>query len=202
MSGKKKRPGDNAKDSFFSFFNLSTSSFRLSPRTGITGSATILEPELHLPGLQAKPFAESQPLLFTRMKTLLEQCFKFLDLLKSVSVVSLLSWWVVSSNLIIPGNVVHVISSRSALMLIFSLKLAASSSYNSLSLSQNLLTSLRAETSPTKRRRRSPRVPKEETEKEKKKKNKMQTYGASFSYVNPWAMNKSINMIWMNPYTW
>ena len=166
VKGKKR---DNAKDSFFSFFNLSTSSFRLSPRTGITGSATILEPELHLPGLQAKPFAESQPLLFTRMKTLLEQCFKFLDLPKSVSVVSLLPWWVVSSNLIIPGNVVHVISSRSALMLIFSLKLAASSSYNSLSLSQNLLTSLRAETSPTKRRR-SPRVPKEETEKEKKEK--------------------------------
>ena len=30
----------------------------------------------------------------------------------------------------------------------------------------------------------------------------MQTYGASFSYVNPWAMNESINMIWMNPYAW
>ena len=131
-----------AKDSLFSFFNFSTSSFRLSPRNEITRSTTILEPELHLPGLQAKPFAESQPLLFIRMKTLLEQCFKFLDLLRSMSVVSLLPWWLVGSSLIIPGSAVHVISSKFALMLIFSLKLATSSSYNSLSLSQNLPTSL------------------------------------------------------------
>ena len=36
-------------------------------------SAAILEPELDLPSLQAKPFAELQPLLLIRMRTLFEQ---------------------------------------------------------------------------------------------------------------------------------
>ena len=107
----------------------------MSFQSGLHLGTTILEPELHLPSLQAKPFAEFQPLLFIRMKTLLEQGFKLLDLL-SVPMVSLLSWWVVDNILIIPKSTVHVISSRSALMFIFSLKFAASSSYNSLSLSK------------------------------------------------------------------
>ncbi|RVW42345.1 hypothetical protein CK203_070923 [Vitis vinifera] len=127
LSGEKNDPGDNAKIQLFSFFSLSNSSFILSPRDEITGSL-----DSNSPGLTS--FITTK-VIMQRMKTLLEQGFKLLDLL-SVPVVSLLSWWVVDNILIIPRSTVHVISSRSALMLIFSLKLAASSSYNSLSLSK------------------------------------------------------------------
>ena len=72
--------------------------------------------------------------------------FKFLDLLRRVSVVSLLPWWVVGSILIVPRSTVHVITSRSALMLIFSassattgLKIFCQSSHLTLTLHTSLL---------------------------------------------------------------
>ncbi|KAL6326476.1 hypothetical protein AAG906_008338 [Vitis piasezkii] len=120
LSGEKNDPDDNAKIHLFSFFSLSNSTW------------LILGLDSNSPGLTS--FITTK-VIMQRMKTLLEQGFKLLDLL-SVPVVSLLSWWVVDNILIIPRSTVHVISSRSALMLIFSLKLAASSSYNSLSLSK------------------------------------------------------------------
>ena len=42
LSGEKNDPGDNAKIQLFSFFSLSNSSFILSPRDEITGSAAIM----------------------------------------------------------------------------------------------------------------------------------------------------------------
>ena len=157
----------------------------MSFQSGLHLGTTILEPKLHLPSLQAKPFAEFQPLLFIRMKTLLEQGFKLLDLL-SVPVVSLLSWWVVDNILIIPKSTVHVISSRSALMLIFSLKLAASSSYNSLSLSKPPHIPPSRDQSH-KRRRKSCSCPQGRNRERKKKKANLWSL---ISDVNLWAMNR------------
>lgn len=112
-------------------------------------SSSILEPELDLSGLQAKPPTELQPLLLIGMWALLEQTenqpnrnprlvvesnhlpellnseheiilLELLDLLWSVSVVSLLPRRLVVGVLVVTGcSTLHVIRSGSALVLLF-----------------------------------------------------------------------------------